>query len=273
MIGSEGRLEDLVRTISKASGGGATRPSVKGRSPSLGDVTSNFGERDGLYTGLGLGGLSGVSSSPRVTSMTTRTPRRPRMDGMGDAPPSAFRPTRSVSSTVLSSPITPLTSTLSTSGSVTPKEPPANPGWSVTSSFANSFTQLVKLGSDVGDSLTSTLKLRGPDRSLVSLIGPLGIMGSLAPDPLSQAAADEKPHLQFTFTLEGKVRIGCTVYFASAFDGLRRRCAVGASLVSSLERCEGWEARGGKSKAAFFKTRDGRYVVKELVSKWNVSDT
>lgn len=31
-------------------------------------------------------------------------------------------------------------------------------------------------------------------------------------------------------------------------------------------------AEGGKSKANFWKTEDGRLVVKTLVTKWNVSD-
>ena len=83
---------------------------------------------------------------------------------------------------------------------------------------------------------------------------------------------EDKPHIQFSFTLPGKTRIGCTVYYAAAFDTLRRRCAVDRSFVKSLEHTIGWAAEGGKSKANFWKSEDGRLVVKELVSKWNVSD-
>jgi 1-phosphatidylinositol-3-phosphate 5-kinase len=83
---------------------------------------------------------------------------------------------------------------------------------------------------------------------------------------------EDKPHIQFSFTLPGRTRISCTVYYAAAFDTLRRRCAVDRSFIKSLENTIGWAAEGGKSKANFWKSEDGRLVVKELVSKWNVSD-
>jgi 1-phosphatidylinositol-3-phosphate 5-kinase len=69
------------------------------------------------------------------------------------------------------------------------------------------------------------------------------------------------------------IKIGCTVFCATAFDNLRTRCAVDKSIIASLSRSSKWDAQGGKSKASFFMTEDKRYVVKELVSEWNVSDT
>ena len=114
--------------------------------------------------------------------------------------------------------------------------------------------------------------MRGGDRGLTSLIGPLSMMSAMD-NSLSNTGQDELPHIQFTYTLEDRLKIGCTVYYATAFDSLRRRCAIDKSMISSLARCEIWEAQGGKSKASFFMTQDKRYIVKELVSKWNVSDT
>ena len=123
------------------------------------------------------------------------------------------------------------------------------------------------MGSDMG-----SIRVRGTDRSLTSLIGPLSMMSAMD-NSLSPHGLDDRPHIQFTYTLEDRLKIGCTIYYATAFDSLRRRCAIDRSMVASLARCDIWEAQGGKSKASFFKTRDQRYIVKELVSKWNVSDT
>ena len=140
----------------------------------------------------------------------------------------------------------------------------------MTSTFNNSFTQLIKLGSDVGESLGS-FRMRGSDRSLSALIGPLGMMTSM--DNSLSSITDDRPHIQFTYSLGDRIKLGCTVYYAAAFDSLRRRCAVDKSVIASLARSSSWDAQGGKSKASFFMTRDKRYIVKELVSKWNVSDT
>jgi 1-phosphatidylinositol-3-phosphate 5-kinase len=83
----------------------------------------------------------------------------------------------------------------------------------------------------------------------------------------------ELPHIQFSYTLPGKLRLGCAVYYAASFDVLRRRCAIDKAMIRSLEKTKVWKAEGGKSKAMWWKTEDGRFIVKELVSKWNVSDT
>jgi len=87
------------------------------------------------------------------------------------------------------------------------------------------------------------------------------------------ASFDDRPHIDFNYTIGERLKLGCTVYFATAFDGLRRRCAIDKSIIASLSRSSSWNAQGGKSKATFFITSDKRYIVKELVNKWNVSDT
>lgn len=58
-----------------------------------------------------------------------------------------------------------------------------------------------------------------------------------------------------------------TAYYAPQFAQLRRHCVVGgeAAFLASMARCRKWSSRGGKSSAFFAKTRDDRYVVKQLL--------
>lgn len=55
-------------------------------------------------------------------------------------------------------------------------------------------------------------------------------------------------------------------YFAPQFAELRRRWVAGgeAAFVTSLSRCRKWDSTGGKSNAYFAKTRDERFIVKQL---------
>nr|XP_019049347.1 hypothetical protein I302_03133 [Kwoniella bestiolae CBS 10118]OCF28277.1 hypothetical protein I302_03133 [Kwoniella bestiolae CBS 10118] len=251
---SSDRLGDLAKTISKAT---AQDPTLTLSSPSGLAKTLAASESD-------------TDAMPRVRS-SPRGMRRFTSDSERAAPPSAFRPTssRSVSSTSIT-PSTPTSSRLATSSSAQTPGSTQKEGWgSMTSTFSNSFNQLLKIGSDVGESIGS-IRVRGTDRSLSSLIGPLGMMAT-ADNSLS--SIDDRPHIQFSYTLGDRLKLGCTVYYATAFDSLRRRCAIDRSLIQSLSRTNAWDAQGGKSKAAFFMTTDKRYIVKELVSKWNVSDT
>ncbi|OCF73919.1 hypothetical protein I204_05767 [Kwoniella mangroviensis CBS 8886] len=250
---SSDRLGELVKTISKAT---AQDPTLTISSPS------------GVAKALAAA-ESDTDAMPRVRS-SPRGMRRLMGDTDRPAPPSAFRPTtpRSVSSTSIP-PSTPTSSHLVPSASAQTPGHNQKEGWgSVTSSFSNSFNQLLRLGSDVGESIGS-IRVKGTDRSLSSLIGPLGMLSTID-NPLS--SIDDRPHIQFSYTLGDCLRLGCTVYYATAFDTLRRRCAIDRSLIQSLSRTNAWDAQGGKSKAAFFMTTDKRYIVKELVTKWNVSD-
>jgi 1-phosphatidylinositol-3-phosphate 5-kinase len=264
------RLEDLVKSISKAT---AQDPvlTLKTRSPSVSESDAS---------------VSGSKTTPRLPpSIARRTSDSTRAV---PAPPSAFRPTRSVSSTTIpSTPILPAQSPLSgsipgvstpgptTSTHNTMKTSNGNgngdgskDSWSsVTSTFTNSLNTFMRLGSDMG-----SFRMRGGDRSLSSLMGPLSMISAMD-NSLSNSNLDDRPHIQFTYTLPEKLRIECTVFYATAFDSLRRRCAIDRSILDSLARCEPWDAQGGKSKASFFMSGDKRYIVKELVSKWNVSDT
>ncbi|KAF9436888.1 hypothetical protein BGZ76_002689 [Entomortierella beljakovae] len=84
-------------------------------------------------------------------------------------------------------------------------------------------------------------------------------------------SASRSPHLKARFT-QGKSSFSCVVYYAAEFDTLRRRCGIHQSYVQSLSRCDVWNANGGKSKSSFYKTRDDRFVVKQMVSSWNIAE-
>ncbi|OAX36749.1 hypothetical protein K503DRAFT_867357 [Rhizopogon vinicolor AM-OR11-026] len=62
----------------------------------------------------------------------------------------------------------------------------------------------------------------------------------------------------------GGLTISCTVLFPEQFDALRRTYDCEKSMVESLARCVKWDATGGKSGSAFLKTRDDRFIAKEL---------
>ncbi|KAF9352006.1 hypothetical protein BGX26_010091 [Mortierella sp. AD094] len=79
------------------------------------------------------------------------------------------------------------------------------------------------------------------------------------------------PHLKARFS-HGKTSFSCVVYYAAEFDTLRRRCGIHQTYVPSLSRCKSWNANGGKSKSSFYKTKDDRFVVKQMVSSWNIAE-
>ncbi|KAG8906077.1 1-phosphatidylinositol-3-phosphate 5-kinase [Tulasnella sp. 403] len=70
-------------------------------------------------------------------------------------------------------------------------------------------------------------------------------------------------HPVFRFESAG-VHISCTVFHAEQFDALRRSCHCEQSMLESLARCLKWDASGGKSGSAFLKSRDDRFIAKEL---------
>ncbi|KAG9038840.1 1-phosphatidylinositol-3-phosphate 5-kinase [Tulasnella sp. JGI-2019a] len=70
-------------------------------------------------------------------------------------------------------------------------------------------------------------------------------------------------HPVFHFESAG-VQISCTVFHAEQFDALRRSCHCEQSMIESLARCVKWDASGGKSGSAFLKSRDNRFIAKEL---------
>ncbi|KAF8797636.1 hypothetical protein BYT27DRAFT_7265512 [Phlegmacium glaucopus] len=83
---------------------------------------------------------------------------------------------------------------------------------------------------------------------------------------------DERPHIKYDWTIGKRLKFSCTVYYAKQFDALRRRCGINDLFLKSLARSTNWTAQGGKSKSNFWKTNDGRFIIKSLVNAWNVAD-
>ena len=130
-----------------------------------------------------------------------------------------------------------------------------------TSSITSSLSALVGLGS-------GSIGRGGKD----PVVRASSIHNLLSPDQAAPAVPiEDKPHVLVTSHF-GKKEVACTVYFASAFHLLRQRLGVERAFAHSLAHTRPWEARGGKSSALFWRTADDRYVVKELVAKWNCSD-
>ncbi|KAE8778076.1 1-phosphatidylinositol-3-phosphate 5-kinase [Hordeum vulgare] len=64
--------------------------------------------------------------------------------------------------------------------------------------------------------------------------------------------------------LKGKYSVICV--HANQFYDLRQKCCPSElAYISSLSRCKKWNAQGGKSKAFFAKTMDGRFIVKQIM--------
>ncbi|WFD08327.1 1-phosphatidylinositol-3-phosphate 5-kinase [Malassezia vespertilionis] len=59
------------------------------------------------------------------------------------------------------------------------------------------------------------------------------------------------------------VTLSCKIFFAEQFDALRRMCHCD-TIIQSLSRCIKWDSSGGKSGSSFLKTRDDRFVMKQL---------
>ncbi|KZS91899.1 hypothetical protein SISNIDRAFT_550694 [Sistotremastrum niveocremeum HHB9708] len=68
---------------------------------------------------------------------------------------------------------------------------------------------------------------------------------------------------QYSFQSSG-VTITCTVLYAEQFDNLRKGYGCDKSMIESLARCVKWDNCGGKSGSAFLKTKDNRFIAKEL---------
>ncbi|ETS59792.1 hypothetical protein PaG_06319 [Moesziomyces aphidis] len=87
--------------------------------------------------------------------------------------------------------------------------------------------------------------------------------------PGSQAA--ESPHIKHNL-VHGTTKISCVSWFAEEFAALRERWGVEHEFAHSLARCSPWAATGGKSKSAFFKTADERFIAKQLLTVWSVDE-
>jgi 1-phosphatidylinositol-3-phosphate 5-kinase len=264
------RLGDLVKTISKATArdiGPAIAPLAEPPSVSRSSSTTDL-DNASLMSLETTDSVKPPSANVRRAGISLfDTERSSKSAQCSTAPPSAFKSGRHIEPVLPASPPGSPSRTISD---------PQKDGWSssMTSTFSNSFSQLLTMGSSVSDTLVGSFRIRsssgGERASLSSLKGPLSKLSTM--DNLLSTFED-KPHISFTYTIGSRLRMTCTVFYATAFDSLRRRCAIDKSFVDSLAKTKDWEAQGGKSKACFFKTSDDRYIIKELVSKWGASDT
>lgn len=82
-----------------------------------------------------------------------------------------------------------------------------------------------------------------------------------------QKETDEKSkqHIEITFS-DSTTNFYVKVYFAKQFAKLRETFFVSGEemYIRSLARCISWSARGGKSGSNFCKTKDDRFVLKEM---------
>ncbi|BEJ13748.1 hypothetical protein CspHIS471_0309220 [Cutaneotrichosporon sp. HIS471] len=70
-------------------------------------------------------------------------------------------------------------------------------------------------------------------------------------------------HLKYEFEA-GSSTISCRIFFAEQFAALRLACQCEDGFIESLARCAKFDASGGKSGSAFLKTKDNRFIVKEI---------
>ena len=75
--------------------------------------------------------------------------------------------------------------------------------------------------------------------------------------------SDTGTHMKYSFA-HGPVKASCKIFYAEAFDALRRRCGVSHRFVESLSRCLKFDSKGGKTKSLFLKTLDNRFYIKSL---------
>jgi hypothetical protein len=97
-----------------------------------------------------------------------------------------------------------------------------------------------------------------------------GVLSAAAvPRHSAPAIAEHIKHNVF----HGSTKLSCVSWFAQDFATLRQRWGIeDADYAESLSRCVMWTASGGKSKSAFFKTHDDRFVAKQLLTVWSVDE-
>ncbi|KAG0315735.1 1-phosphatidylinositol-3-phosphate 5-kinase [Dissophora globulifera] len=70
-------------------------------------------------------------------------------------------------------------------------------------------------------------------------------------------------HMKFPF-LDGSTMLYCKIFYMEQFHALRKAAGCEYSYIQSLARCMRWDATGGKSGSSFLKTRDDRFIMKQL---------
>lgn len=110
------------------------------------------------------------------------------------------------------------------------------------------------VGSDQQWDIISVDEAIDPDQ------GHSGRSGLGAAEP---SLSSEATHLKYEFEA-GSSTISCRIFFAEQFAALRQACQCEDGFIESLARCAKFDASGGKSGSAFLKTKDDRFIVKEI---------
>ncbi|NP_001362234.1 1-phosphatidylinositol 3-phosphate 5-kinase [Xenopus tropicalis] len=80
-----------------------------------------------------------------------------------------------------------------------------------------------------------------------------------------QKKAFGNPHVELQFS-DANAKFYCRIYYAGEFHRMRK-VILGSSeddFIRSLAHCVPWQARGGKSGAAFYATEDDRFILKQM---------
>ncbi|KAH7930487.1 hypothetical protein BV22DRAFT_65990 [Leucogyrophana mollusca] len=105
------------------------------------------------------------------------------------------------------------------------------------------------------------------DHSVAESSSTWGVVNVEAGESVNPTDELKSPSTKFPWAISfesGGLTISCTVLYPEQFDALRRTYDCEKSMVESLARCVKWDTSGGKSGSAFLKTRDDRFIAKEL---------
>ncbi|XP_068101047.1 1-phosphatidylinositol 3-phosphate 5-kinase isoform X2 [Hyperolius riggenbachi] len=115
--------------------------------------------------------------------------------------------------------------------------------------------------------------LRGADSAYYQ-VGQTGREGvdSQGAEPQDESDGGDKqkkqsgnPHVEMQFS-DANAKFYCRIYYAGEFHRMRK-VILGSSeedFICSLSHCVPWQARGGKSGAAFYATEDDRFILKQM---------
>ncbi|CAO3619626.1 unnamed protein product [Cunninghamella echinulata] len=70
-------------------------------------------------------------------------------------------------------------------------------------------------------------------------------------------------HMRYNFS-DGTTKFFCKAFHTEQFDALRRHCGCDETYILSLASCIKWDCTGGKSGSAFLKTKDDRFLMKQM---------
>lgn len=70
-------------------------------------------------------------------------------------------------------------------------------------------------------------------------------------------------HIKYQLN-ETNVKLSCKIFFAEQFDALREYTDSHSMFIQSLSKCSNFESSGGKSGSRFMKSRDNRFLIKEI---------